>query len=276
MPDDVTPKPVLSDLTVWTVQELLTNRWTNCNVQTLREICEEYPLVIKDINTGVFGTYPRILEIYSEARFVRQHGFNRNEYELVRGVVGNAVRSGFSKVMIRGIFACTRKGVEEFVFEDHSTFRVRDIEAFETAFPELAAELKSKAPDPIMTPLPDLLSPDTHQDTRSPDVNYSDLIAEFEQFLRDHPFKPGRMKTPAEKKEVKDWLQSLVVSTMEQHPDLRVGPLHKVLKQWGYLARVLPSPTAFYTLMHKWGIEVGEAGAPPGKRQKQSPTDQKS
>jgi len=136
------PEFDLKDLEVWTAQELVANRWTNCNIQTLEQVCEKYPVIIRDLNTGQIGTYDWLIEMYANIRFLQQRG--RGEFEIMLGVAGNRSYRKEFKAMLRSVYAGARKGAQDFIFKDHATFRAKDIEAFERLFPEVVAQLKGK------------------------------------------------------------------------------------------------------------------------------------
>jgi hypothetical protein len=99
----------VANLVVWTAQELIQRRWKNCNIEMLKRLLEEYPIMIEHRRTHQRG-------IYSELKHTHE-----------------------SRVLDSGVFfwGMTR-------FERDYLFREADIEAFEKEFPDVAAVLRGE------------------------------------------------------------------------------------------------------------------------------------
>jgi hypothetical protein len=72
--------PGVSDLTVYTVRDLLKERWKKCNIETLQRILERYPLVMEHRRTRKRGTLQELRDSHSQGFF----GFDWKEDALFR------------------------------------------------------------------------------------------------------------------------------------------------------------------------------------------------
>src|SRR5271157_1694734 len=72
----------IRSLKVYTVQDLVDKRWTNCNLETLERILKQYPIIMEHRSTGKRGTFKELQESHRESFF----GFNWREDALFREV----------------------------------------------------------------------------------------------------------------------------------------------------------------------------------------------
>jgi hypothetical protein len=57
------------DLKVLTPQELITTRWKNCNIETLKRVAQQYPLIMEHRYTHQTGTYRQLTARTSKGSF---------------------------------------------------------------------------------------------------------------------------------------------------------------------------------------------------------------
>ena len=96
-----------ASLVVWTAQELIERQWRNCNIETLERVLEQYPIIIEHRRTHQRGTYTELKRVHE------------------------------SRVLDSGEFywGMTR-------FERDYLFPKAEIDAFEQAYPDVAAVLR--------------------------------------------------------------------------------------------------------------------------------------
>jgi hypothetical protein len=74
--------PDIKDLKVYTVQDLLSERWKKCNLETLERILKQYPLIMEHRSTRKRGTFNELQDSHRKSFF----GFNWREDALLREV----------------------------------------------------------------------------------------------------------------------------------------------------------------------------------------------
>jgi len=72
----------IRSLKVYTVRDLLSERWTNCNLETLERFLKQYPIIMEHRSTGKRGTFKELQESHRKSFF----GFNWREDALFREV----------------------------------------------------------------------------------------------------------------------------------------------------------------------------------------------